>query len=158
MNIEGCNVGTKKTMEAVLRRSPQVERFPGEAHHTIPHHISSHKGGTRFRRVEVLPRGFLCERVSVLTFWEWPAVWARLFTCINPVFGTIPNRVQLNEKMRPKTGRNFGSDFWEAIVTDSVEIVAPTLRYRTTSNRPLASLVVWHEPMSRISYVFETRT
>ena len=65
-----------------------------------------------------------------------------MFTCINPVFGTIPNRVQLNEKMRPKTGRNFGSDFWEAIVTDSVEIVAPTLRYRTTSNRPLASLVV----------------
>ena len=72
-----------------------------------------------FRRVEVMPRGFLCERVCVLTFLEWPAVWARLFTCINPVFGTIPNRVQLNEKMRPKTGRNFGSAFWEAIVTDS---------------------------------------
>ena len=54
----------------------------------------------------------------------------------------MPNRVPLNEQMGLKTGRNFGSDFWEAIVTDSVEIVAPTLGYRTTSNRPLASLVV----------------
>ena len=114
-------------------------------------------GGTRFRRVEVLSRGFLCERVCVLTFLEWPAVWSRLLTCINPVFGTMPNRVPLNEKLRPKTDRNFGSDFWEAIVTDSVEIVAPTLGYRTTSTHPLASLLVCHEPMSRISYVFETR-
>ena len=65
-----------------------------------------------------------------------------MFTCINPVFGTIPNRVQLNEKMRPKAGRNFGSDFWEAIVTDSVKIVAPTLGYRITRNHPLASLFV----------------
>ena len=54
----------------------------------------------------------------------------------------MPNRVPLNEQMGPKTGRNFGSAFWEAIVTDSVEIVAPTLGYRTTSNRPLASLFV----------------
>ena len=54
----------------------------------------------------------------------------------------MPNRVPLNGRMGPNTGRNFGSAFWEAIVTDSVEIVAPTLGYRTTSNRPLASLVV----------------
>ena len=65
---------TKKTMEGILGRRPQVERFPGAAHHTIPLHISSHKGGLRFRRVEVLPRGFLCERVCVLIFLEWPAV------------------------------------------------------------------------------------
>ena len=65
-----------------------------------------------------------------------------MLTCINPVFGTMPNRVPLNDKLGLKTDRNFGSDFWEAIVTDSVEIVAPTLRYRTTSNRPLASLFV----------------
>ena len=74
MNIEGCNMVTKKTMEGALGRSLQVERFPGAAHHTIPHHISSHKRGTPFRRVQVLPRGFLCERVCVLTFLEWPAV------------------------------------------------------------------------------------
>ena len=54
----------------------------------------------------------------------------------------MPNRVPLHENLRPKTDRNFGSDFWEAIVTDSVEIVAPTLGYRTTSNHPLASLFV----------------
>ena len=74
MNIEGCNMVTKKTMEGVLGRSPQVERLPGAAHHTIPHHISSHKGVLRFRRVEVLPHGFLCQRVCVFTFLEWPAV------------------------------------------------------------------------------------
>jgi hypothetical protein len=54
----------------------------------------------------------------------------------------MPNRVPLNEKIGPKTSRNFGSDFWEAIVIDSVEIVAPTLGYRTTSSRLLASLFV----------------
>ena len=74
MNIEGCNMVTKNTMEEVLGRSPQVERLPGAAHHTIPLHISSHKGGLRFRRVEVLPHGFLCQRVCVLTLLEWPAV------------------------------------------------------------------------------------
>ena len=74
MHIEGCNMVTKKTMEGVLGRSPQVERLPGAAHHTIPHHISSHKGVLRFRRVEVLPHGFLCQRVCVFTFLEWPAV------------------------------------------------------------------------------------
>jgi hypothetical protein len=42
-----------------------------------------------------------------------------LLTCINPVFGTMPNRVPLNDKLGLKTDRNFGSDFWEAIVTDS---------------------------------------
>ena len=65
-----------------------------------------------------------------------------MLACIKSVFRTMPNRVPLNEKIGPETGRNFGSDFWEAIVTDSVEIVAPTLGYRTTSNRPLASLFV----------------
>ena len=43
-----------------------------------------------------------------------------MLTCINPVFRTMPNRVPLNEQMGPKTGRNFGSAFWEAIVTDSI--------------------------------------
>ena len=54
----------------------------------------------------------------------------------------MPDRVPLNGKMGPKTGRNFGSAFWEAFVADSAEIVAPTLGYRTTSSRLLASLFV----------------
>jgi hypothetical protein len=35
-------------------------------------YMKSHSNS--FRRVEVMPRGFLCERVCVLTFLEWPAV------------------------------------------------------------------------------------
>ena len=57
-----------------------------------------------------------------------------MFTCINPVFGTMPNRVPLNDNLRPKTDRNLGSDFWEAIVTDSIHLLLFMIEQSVSEN------------------------